>query len=46
MKTVQTHRIFTDLFALSAYLIPSRLLPPLPAEISAGMDYRYTTKAI
>ncbi|MGB9152425.1 MAG: tryptophan 2,3-dioxygenase family protein [Alphaproteobacteria bacterium] len=44
MKTVQTHRIFTDLFALSAYLIPSRLLPPLPADISAGMDYRYTAK--
>ena len=44
MATVQTHRIFTDLFALSAYLIPSRLLPALPKEISKEMCYSYSAK--
>jgi tryptophan 2,3-dioxygenase len=45
MNTVQTHRIFTDLFALSTYLIPSKLLPALPQEISKEMDYTYSAKA-
>lgn len=45
MNTVTSHRIFTDVFALSTYLIPTRLLPPLPKEISGKMDYTYTTKA-
>ncbi len=44
MNTVTSHRIFTDVFALSTYLIPSRLLPKLPAEISGAMDYRYNKK--
>lgn len=42
MSTVQTHRIFSDLFALSTYLIPSRSLPALPAEVSKEMDYKYS----
>ena len=45
MNTVTSHRIFTDLFALSTYLIPTRLLPQLPAEISRAMDYRYSKEA-
>jgi len=45
MNTVQTHRIFTDLFALSSYLIPSHALPALPADISREMDYTYSAKA-
>jgi len=41
MNTVQSHRIFTDLFALSTYRIPSRALPPLPDEIRKEMNYTY-----
>lgn len=41
MSTIESHRIFTDLFALSTYLIPSRLLPKLPEEICRKMDYQY-----
>ncbi len=41
MNTVTSHRIFTDLFALSTYLIPTRLTPKLPADVSRAMDYRY-----
>lgn len=44
MNTVTTHRIFTDLFALSTYLIPARLTPKLPAAISGNMDYSYAQK--
>jgi tryptophan 2,3-dioxygenase len=45
MNTVQTHRIFTDLFALSTYLIPTRILPALPADIKKQMNYTYSAKA-
>lgn len=41
MQTLEKHRIFTDLFGLSTYLIPQRALPPLPAEISGEMGYSY-----
>lgn len=41
--TVAAHRIFTDFFALSSYLIPSHALPPLPEDISREMSYTYTT---
>lgn len=44
MRTVSDHRIFTDIFALSTYLIPSRLLPKLPEEVSCKMDYNYAAK--
>lgn len=43
MATVQSHRIFTDFFALSTYLIPSRMLPPLPEEVKREMNYTYDT---
>jgi tryptophan 2,3-dioxygenase len=45
MNTVQSHRIFTDLFALPTYLIPSQALPALPEAISREMDYTYSAKA-
>lgn len=45
IQTVEKHRIFTDLFALSGYLIPSRLLPALPESLSKKMGYGYTEAA-
>ena len=41
LRTVADHRIFTDLFGLNAYLIPSKSLPKLPEEISKQMRYHY-----
>lgn len=41
LETVAKHRIFTDLFALSSYLIPTTALPALPEHISRQMSYRY-----
>ena len=35
------HRVFTDLFQLSAYLIPRSELPPLPVAVRAGMAFRH-----
>lgn len=43
IDTLEKHRIFTDLFALSTYLIPAHSLPDLPERISADMGYRYGT---
>lgn len=43
LATVEKHRIFTDLFSLSSYLIPSAALPPLPDRISRQMNYRYSS---
>lgn len=45
MNTVTSHRIFSDLFALSTYLIPTAALPDLPENISREMDYQYSSKA-
>jgi len=42
METLEKHRIYTDLFALSTYLIPSRALPPLPQSLRDDMGYRYS----
>lgn len=41
MQTLEKHRIFSDLFSLSAYLIPSNMQPALPKDIARAMDYRY-----
>jgi len=41
MSTIGKHRIFTDIFALSTYLMPSRALPKLPESISKEMGYNY-----
>lgn len=42
MQTLEKHRIFSDLFSLSAYLIPSTMHPELPQDIARTMNYRYT----
>lgn len=44
MKTVAQHRIFSDLFGLSTYLIPSSGRPALPGAIRDGMRYRYSAE--
>jgi len=41
METLEKHRIFTDLYGLATYLIPSRVLPPLPESVRNLMGYRY-----
>lgn len=42
MSTVSSHRIFSDLFALSGYLISSSSLPVLPKELRQDMDFRFS----
>jgi tryptophan 2,3-dioxygenase len=42
--TAARHRIFSDLFRLSTYLIPRSRLPALPRELEDAMGYRYTAK--
>ncbi len=44
MRTVENHRIFSDLFALSNFLIPTQALPALPDEISQKMSYNYSSE--
>jgi tryptophan 2,3-dioxygenase len=39
--TAARHRVFSDLFRLSTYLIPRSRLPALPRELEAAMGYRY-----
>ncbi len=41
MSTVEKHRIFSDLYGLATYLIPSAALPPLPESLRSEMGYRY-----
>lgn len=43
MQTLEKHRIFTDLFSLSTYLIPASARPALPADLSHKMGYRTGT---
>jgi len=43
--TADSHQIFTDLFALSTYLIPRSQLPPLPEALRARMGFTYDTGA-
>lgn len=45
MQTLDQHRIFKDLFALSTYLIPASARPPLPDNLREQMSYRYGAKA-
>ncbi|MDQ0316968.1 tryptophan 2,3-dioxygenase family protein [Amorphus orientalis] len=40
-KTAEKHRIFTDLFHLSTYLIPRSALPELPAHVERMMKFVY-----
>ena len=41
-ETAARHRIFSDLFRLSTYLIPRSRLPKLPRELEDAMGYRYS----
>jgi tryptophan 2,3-dioxygenase len=41
MATLEKHRIFSDLYGLATYLIPSHALPPLPEGLRTEMGYRY-----
>jgi tryptophan 2,3-dioxygenase len=42
--TAVRHRIFSDLFRLSTYLIPRSRLPKLPRELEDAMGYSYTAR--
>ena len=42
MSTVDKHRIFTDLFNLSTYLIPRSELPELPVNLVKELGFRYS----
>ena len=41
-STAAKHRVFSDLFRLSTYLIPRSRLPKLPRELEDAMGYRYS----
>lgn len=41
MQTLEKHRIFSDLFTLSSYLIPSHMQPELPSALKRQMDFGY-----
>ena len=43
-ETAARHRIFSDLFRLSTYLIPRSRLPKLPRELEDAMGYSYTAR--
>ncbi len=45
IQTLEKHRIFTDLFSLATYLIPTRLIPTLPDALSKEMGYGYAKSA-
>jgi tryptophan 2,3-dioxygenase len=42
--TAAKHRVFSDLFRLSTYLIPRSRLPKLPRELEDAMGYRYAAR--
>ena len=42
MSTVDKHRIFTDLFNLSTYLIPRSELPKLPKDLVKQLGFSYS----
>lgn len=44
-RTAREHRVFTDLFRLSTYLIPRSALPQIPPEIEAKMGLVYAAEA-
>jgi tryptophan 2,3-dioxygenase len=45
MSTVDKHRIFTDLFNLSTYLIPRSELPELPEDLIKQLGFSYSNGA-
>lgn len=44
MRTAQAHRVFSDLFRLSTYLIPREALPPIPPQIERRMGLVYAAQ--
>jgi tryptophan 2,3-dioxygenase len=40
-ETAEKHKVFTDLFDLSTFLIPRSALPELPAEVARTMSFHY-----
>jgi len=44
--TAERHRVFTDLFALSTYLIPRSRLPALPEHLRQAMGYHYAGEEV
>jgi tryptophan 2,3-dioxygenase len=43
--TLEPHRVFSDLLAISTYLIPRSALPPLPDELKKTLAFWYTVNA-
>lgn len=41
-STAEKHKIFSDLFDLSTFLIPRSKLPELPREVSKALSFYYT----
>jgi tryptophan 2,3-dioxygenase len=41
-ETAEKHRVFTDLFNLSTFLIPRSSLPKLPPEVERKMSFQYS----
>jgi hypothetical protein len=39
--TADRHKIFTDLFNLSTFLIPRHLMPPLPDDVRAKLAFAF-----
>lgn len=40
-RTVEAHRIFTDYFNLSTYLVPRSMLPPLPQALQRELGFHW-----
>jgi tryptophan 2,3-dioxygenase len=40
-RTVEAHRIFTDYFNLSTYLVPRSMLPPLPETLQRELGFHW-----
>jgi len=45
-QTAVSHRVFSDLFRLSTFLIPRADLPPLPATLAARMGFAYAADMV
>lgn len=41
-QVAESHKVFTDLFDLSTYLIPRSALPPLPEEFERRLGFYFT----
>ena len=43
-KVAEAHKVFTDLFDISTYLIPRSALPKLPADLERQLGFYFTGK--